>query len=135
MALFARKTLQFVRAPDENVFVPPFNLVEVFLLVPFELVLSKQRYQRLNNFVLGVLYAPYLTCIAFYEAKLHKKQAKAQDGDFDDDDLMDAGEDEHNRQWHKTCEEKLPSMALEMDVLEEIKAKLQEVEKMVKRKD
>ena len=33
MALFAQKTMQFVRAPDENVFIAPFNLIEMFLLV------------------------------------------------------------------------------------------------------
>ena len=37
MAMFAQKTLQFVRAPDENVFIAPFNLIElVFLILPFE---------------------------------------------------------------------------------------------------
>ena len=37
MALFAQKTNQFVRAPDENVFIAPFNLVEIFcLIIPFE---------------------------------------------------------------------------------------------------
>ena len=33
LALFAQKTMQFVRAPDENVFIAPFNLVEIFLLI------------------------------------------------------------------------------------------------------
>ena len=37
MALFAAKTLQFVRAPDENVFIAPLNLIELlFLILPFE---------------------------------------------------------------------------------------------------
>jgi hypothetical protein len=37
MALFASKTMQFVRAPDENVFIAPFNLIELFFLIlPFE---------------------------------------------------------------------------------------------------
>ena len=33
LALFARKTMQFVRAPDENVFIAPLNLIEIFLLI------------------------------------------------------------------------------------------------------
>ena len=37
MALFAQKTMQYVRAPDENVFIAPFNLIEIFcLIIPFE---------------------------------------------------------------------------------------------------
>ncbi len=37
MALFAAKTLQFVRAPDENVFIAPLNLLELaFLILPLE---------------------------------------------------------------------------------------------------
>lgn len=37
LALFAQKTMQFVRAPDENVFIAPFNLIEIVcLIVPFE---------------------------------------------------------------------------------------------------
>ena len=37
MALFAGKTMQFVRAPDENVFIAPLNLLELFFLIlPFE---------------------------------------------------------------------------------------------------
>ena len=50
LALFAHKTLQFVRAPDQNVFLPPFNLVEIFgLILPFEWWLSKARYAKLND--------------------------------------------------------------------------------------
>lgn len=129
LALFARKTLQFVRAPDENVFVPPFNLIEIFLLVPFELILSKARYHALNNFVLQILYAPYLTCVALYESKLHKKRVKAEDGDFDDDELDDEHEDQDIRGWHEICEKELPSMKTEMDVLQEIQERLDKLEK------
>jgi hypothetical protein len=45
LALFAQKTMQFVRAPDENVFIAPFNLIEVFLLViPLEWWMTKKVY-------------------------------------------------------------------------------------------
>ena len=55
LALFAHKTLQFVRAPDENVFLPPFNLIEIFgLIIPFEWWMSKERYSRLNDRVMAI---------------------------------------------------------------------------------
>lgn len=87
----------------------------------------------LNNLVLSILYAPYLTCIAIYEAKLHKKRVKSQDGDFEDDDLMDEAEDEHNRTWQKTCAENLPSLDSDMDMLEELKKRLKSLEELVKK--
>ena len=49
LALLAQKTMQFVRAPDENVFIAPFNLIEVFLLtIPFEWWMNKKLYKRIK---------------------------------------------------------------------------------------
>jgi hypothetical protein len=69
LALFSHKTLNFIRAPDENTFCPPLNLIEVFLLIPLEPFLKKTRYQRMNEVVMKVVYAPVLTLIAIYESK------------------------------------------------------------------
>src|ERR1700709_2727614 len=61
MALFAQKTMQFVRAPDENVFIAPLNLIEIFfLIIPFEWWLPDDLYARLNDYVMAVVYAPLL---------------------------------------------------------------------------
>lgn len=132
--LFARKTLQFVRAPDENVFIPPFNLIEIFLLVPFELVLKKATYQKFNNFVLSGLYAPYLFCIAIYEYFIHKPAKEAAHGDFEDDHLADDMEEEHVQQWAKICEQELPSMESDMDVLEDLRHRISALEEILKKR-
>jgi hypothetical protein len=49
LALFSQKTMQFVRAPDENVFIAPFNLIEVFCLaIPLEWWMNKRLYERIK---------------------------------------------------------------------------------------
>ena len=69
LALFSHKTLNYVRAPDENTFCAPLNLIEIFILIPFEPVLKKSTYERINQFVMTVVYFPFLVVIAFYESK------------------------------------------------------------------
>ncbi len=47
VTVYATKTIQFIRAPDEKVFIAPFNLIEVlFLVMTCELWLVKKKYQR-----------------------------------------------------------------------------------------
>lgn len=93
LALFAQKTMQFVRAPDENVFIAPFNLVEVFVLaLPFEWWLSRPAYERLNDIVMAVLYSPLLLVAAIFEQQSAKEiRANRARGD-DDDDVVEEWE-------------------------------------------
>ncbi|RYP71968.1 hypothetical protein DL769_004573 [Monosporascus sp. CRB-8-3] len=70
LALFSQRTMQFVRAPDENVYIAPFNLVEIFcIVIPFEWWLPKRQYERLNDAVMAVIYSPLLLCAAVFEAR------------------------------------------------------------------
>lgn len=70
MALFSQKTMQFVRAPDENVFIAPFNLIEMFcLILPFEWWMESKQYDRLNDYVMSVIYSPLLVVTAWIETK------------------------------------------------------------------
>jgi hypothetical protein len=70
MALFSQKTMQFVRAPDENVFIAPFNLIEMFcLILPFEWWMADATYNRLNDYVMAIIYSPVLVITAFLETK------------------------------------------------------------------
>jgi hypothetical protein len=69
LALFSHKTLNYIRAPDENTFCPPLNLIEIFLLIPLEPFLPKATYQKINQVVMKIVYSPVLTIIAFYESK------------------------------------------------------------------
>ncbi|KAK6454445.1 vacuolar cation channel [Scheffersomyces xylosifermentans] len=65
-ALVAQKTLRYIRAPDENLYVPPFNLLE-FAILPFGWVLSKNAFRSLNYYVMLVFYSPFLVYITMDE--------------------------------------------------------------------
>ncbi|KAL4921976.1 hypothetical protein BDW62DRAFT_173780 [Aspergillus aurantiobrunneus] len=89
MAIFAQKTMQFVRAPDENVFIPPFNLVEIlFLILPFEWWLPTSSYAKLNDVVMGIIYSPVLLIIGFLEVREARRiRHNRRRGEEDDDDV------------------------------------------------
>ncbi|KAH8424198.1 putative potassium ion channel Yvc1 [Aspergillus melleus] len=91
MAIFAQKTMQYVRAPDENVFIPPFNLLEIiFLVLPFEWWLPRHRYAKLNDIVMGVLYSPLLVVTAFLEVREARRiRWNRRRGEDDDDDVQE----------------------------------------------
>ncbi|KAI1413899.1 hypothetical protein F5Y13DRAFT_160290 [Hypoxylon sp. FL1857] len=87
LALFSQKTMQFVRAPDENVFIAPFNLVEIFLLIiPFEWWMPKKQYERLNDIVMAIIYSPLLFCSALFEVRMAREiRRNRRRGEEDDD--------------------------------------------------
>lgn len=87
LALFAQKTMQFVRAPDENVFIAPFNLIEVFFLaLPLEWWMSRSLYERINDVVMAIIYSPLLLVAAIFEQQSAKEiRANRARGDDDDD--------------------------------------------------
>lgn len=89
MALFAEKTMQFVRAPDENVFIPPLNLIEIFfLIIPFEWWMSKKTYACLNDIVMGVLYSPLLLVAALFEQRTAEEvSGNRSRGELDEDTI------------------------------------------------
>ena len=69
LSLFSNKTLEFVREPDENIFCPPLNLIEILLLVPLQPFVSKATYHKINTVVMKFVYLPFLCLIAFYESQ------------------------------------------------------------------
>ncbi|KAF2089706.1 hypothetical protein K490DRAFT_37815 [Saccharata proteae CBS 121410] len=125
MALFAHKTLQFVRAPDENVFIAPFNLVELFgLILPFEWWLSDYHYGRLNDVVMGVIYSPLLLVTAYLETKqAHKVRFNRKRGEEDDDTIEEweqlAGQCDFEADgWGKKCEGVRPEIGVDRAMVE-----------------
>ncbi|CCK71900.1 Yvc1p KNAG_0I01090 [Huiozyma naganishii CBS 8797] len=66
MALMSQKALRYIRAPDEDVYVSPFNLIEL-LMVPVMKVLDKRSQRALSHFVMTFLYAPMLLFVSFKE--------------------------------------------------------------------
>ncbi|KAL2167939.1 hypothetical protein VTG60DRAFT_629 [Thermothelomyces hinnuleus] len=87
LAMIAQKTMTFVRAPDENVFIPPFNLIETFILVPFlEWWMDKKTYERINDIVMGIIYSPLLLISAYFETRWAREiLVNRARGDADDD--------------------------------------------------
>ncbi|KAF5387842.1 hypothetical protein D9615_000600 [Tricholomella constricta] len=72
LAFFASKTVGMIRAPDTFVYPAPFNLIEIFLVAPFEFFpkfrLSMKTYAKLNRYVMVTIFLIPLSLIAFYEA-------------------------------------------------------------------
>lgn len=66
LALVAQKTLRYIRAPDENTYVPPFNVIEL-LITPISWFTSKLIYKKLNYYIMLVVYSPMLVYITYYE--------------------------------------------------------------------
>jgi len=87
--MFAQKTMLFVRAPDENVFIAPFNLIEIFLIaIPFEWWVSKKVYERINDYVMATIYSPLLLISAYFEVRTAQDiAANRARGDGDDDTI------------------------------------------------
>ncbi|KAH8596210.1 hypothetical protein B0O99DRAFT_594039 [Bisporella sp. PMI_857] len=93
MALFSQKTMQFVRAPDENVFIAPLNLVEIFFLVlPLEWWVPRNIYAKLNDMVMAVIYSPLLFIAAWVECRSAKRVRWNRKRGEDDDDTIEEWE-------------------------------------------
>lgn len=141
MALFSQKTMQFVRAPDENVFIAPLNLIEIFcLIIPFEWWMDKNRYERLNNYVMGVLYSPLLFLTAFYEVREARRVKDNRKRGEEDDDTIEEWEqlqgeiDFDGEGWHQKVDETKPNVEVDTDVLEirQLKSEIAELKEMVR---
>jgi hypothetical protein len=141
LALFSQKTMQFVRAPDENVYIPPFNLIEVFFLViPLEWWMSKKRYERVNDIVMGVIYSPILFVAAYLETRTARDiRANRARGDEDDDTVEEweqlAGEVDFEADgWNKKVETAKPNVEEEPAVVEvrKLKKEMDELKEMIK---
>lgn len=136
LALFSQKTLQFVRAPDENVFIAPLNLVELTCLVlPFEWWLSKTHYERLNDYVMGVLYSPLLLITAALETRtarmvrFNRKRHEADDDTVEEWEQLAGELDVEGSGWGKRVEESAPNVVTDASMVE-LKALRDEVKEL-----
>ncbi|KAI9891188.1 MAG: hypothetical protein M1814_003031 [Vezdaea aestivalis] len=136
MALFATKTMQFVRAPDENVFIAPLNLIELFLLIlPFEWWMPKDRYERLNDYVMATIYSPLLLITAFIETREAGRISHNRHHKRDDDDTVEEWEDSgaqvdfEGDGWAKKVEQSKPNVEIDAALIEirEVKSMLKEM--------
>ena len=68
MCLMSQKTLRFIRAPDEDVFVPPFNLVEAVLFIILK-GQSGNTKQTIMTMLMTILYSPLLMVTSLWEVR------------------------------------------------------------------
>ncbi|KAF9340784.1 hypothetical protein BGZ91_000208 [Linnemannia elongata] len=81
LALFTFKVFSYLKSPDQFPYAAPFNLIEVFFVIPFSLILSKENYKSLNRVIMGTLFwIPVLT-IAHGEQKRYEKLRDTNDDD------------------------------------------------------
>ncbi|KAJ3808048.1 hypothetical protein F5876DRAFT_46817 [Lentinula aff. lateritia] len=78
LAFFAGKTVGMIRAPDSYVYPAPFNLIETFLVSPFEFVAFSTSFSKetltLNRIIMSVLFFVPLTIIAFFETVFQRHE-------------------------------------------------------------
>ncbi|KIX04151.1 uncharacterized protein Z518_07705 [Rhinocladiella mackenziei CBS 650.93] len=141
MAMFAQKTLQFVRAPDENVFIAPFNLIELlFLIIPFEWWMDSYHYERLNNYVMGVIYSPLLLITAALESmearsvRDNRKRGEEDDDTIEEWEELDAEMNFADEGWDEKVQTSKPIVEVDADVVEirELKEEVKELRQMIR---
>ncbi|KAI5457129.1 hypothetical protein BGZ63DRAFT_408582 [Mariannaea sp. PMI_226] len=124
LALFAQKTMQFIRAPDENVYIAPFNLIEIVISGLFEWWMNKKAYEFINDCVMATLYSPLLLISAFFETRTaHSIRRNRARGEEDDDqtyawEQLNNQIDFESEGWTKTCEAAKPNVEDEPAVVE-----------------
>ncbi|KAJ5925665.1 ATPase P-type K/Mg/Cd/Cu/Zn/Na/Ca/Na/H-transporter [Penicillium verhagenii] len=142
MAIFAQKTMQFVRAPDENVFIPPFNLIEILLVsAPFEWWLSKKHYAKLNDVIMGVIYSPLLLLTAWVEThQAEQIRWNRRHGEEDEEDQQEwemVAEDvdfDLDDSWKEEVKQSTPDIKVDNCTLEvrELRAQIETLTELVK---
>ncbi|KAF7592683.1 hypothetical protein BBP40_012583 [Aspergillus hancockii] len=133
MAIFAQKTMSYIRAPDENVFIPPFNLLEIiFLVAPFEWWLPRKYYAKLNDIIMGIIYSPILVVTAMLEVRDARRiRWNRRRGEEDDDNIQewehaaDEVDFEVDDTWKQTVHDTTPNVTMDSCSLEIIQLKEQ----------
>ncbi|KAG8627226.1 hypothetical protein KVT40_004709 [Elsinoe batatas] len=142
MALFSQKTMQFVRAPDENVFIAPFNLIELVVLVlPCEWWMSKPLYEKVNDYVMFAIYSPLLLITAAWEThvavkvKFNRKRGEEDEDVVNEWEQMGGEVDLEGEGWTKAVERTKPNVEVDATLLEvrELRKELKELRELVGR--
>ncbi|KAL6808943.1 calcium permeable channel [Trichoderma sp. SZMC 28013] len=124
LALFSQKTMQFIRAPDENVYIAPLNLIEIAISALFEWWMPKKSYEFINDCIMGLLYSPLLLIMAIFETRTaHAIRRNRARGEADDDIIEEWEQLAHEidfgaEGWSKTCEAVKPNMVDDPAVVE-----------------
>lgn len=127
--------MQFVRAPDENVYIAPLNLVEIVLSALFEWWMKRQKYEFINDCVMGLLYSPLLFVAAYFEKRTAQTIRNNRARGEEDDDVAEEWEqmaseiDLEAEGWTKACNAVKPNLEDDPTVLQ-IKKLRDEIEEM-----
>ncbi|KAL1946499.1 hypothetical protein VTO73DRAFT_14603 [Trametes versicolor] len=70
LTYFAGKVISMIRAPDEFIYPPPFNILESSFIAPLEFFVSSRVYAKINRYVMLTIFFLPLCMIALYEAQL-----------------------------------------------------------------
>lgn len=128
-----------MRAPDENVYIAPLNLIEIFVSGLFEWWMKKRTYEFINDCIMGFFYSPLLFVAAYFETRtahgIRRNRARGED----DDDVVEEWErlahelDFEADGWTKTCEAVKPNLDDDPAVLEvrKLRADVDEVKAML----
>lgn len=101
--------------------------------------MSEAKYERLNDYVMGVLYSPLLLIIAWNEARQARYVERNRRRGEQDDDTMEEWEqlthqiDFEHEGWAKKCQESAPDLETDATVQEvrALKGQIEEMKKMM----
>ena len=142
LALFAHKTMQFIRAPDENVYVAPLNLVEMVLIVTLEWWMPKRQYELVNDVVMAIAYSPLLLVAAYAETKSaaeilqNRMRGQGDDDTVEEWEQLEGEVDFEADGWDKTCQSVAANVEEDAAVVEvrRLRGEVEELRELVARR-
>jgi len=73
---FSEKVIGLIKNPDQHVYFPPLNLLEVFIIGPLEFILPRKLYSKLNVWLQYLLFSVPMALVALYEIKVDFKDRR-----------------------------------------------------------
>lgn len=131
--------MQFVRAPDENVYIAPLNLVEIVVSGFGEWWMPRHLYKTVNDWVMAFFYSPLLLVSAFIETRTAYRIRQNRARGEEDDDVVQEWEqlaqemDFEAEGWIKTCNAVKPNVEEDAAVLEvkKLRSEVAELKMMI----
>ncbi|KZP00161.1 calcium activated cation channel [Calocera viscosa TUFC12733] len=75
LTFFAHKTVDMIRAPDNFVYPAPFNLIETFLIIPWQPFLSRGVFRKINRVVMTAIFFIPLCIVSIHESHLNTRKS------------------------------------------------------------
>ncbi|KAF9304189.1 hypothetical protein BGZ74_002176 [Mortierella antarctica] len=64
LALFTFKVFSYLKSPDQFPYAAPFNLIEVFFVIPWSMCVSRKTYSKVNRILMGTIFGIPMLIIA-----------------------------------------------------------------------